>query len=98
MFVSLRVFKGLRVLRCVCVVCLVGMFCLVSCVLVFGDVNVEQQTSPFFSRCHAPSSQPWVFVLHVLFHLGCVRFVVGITVHHVGTLQAHSSVLHKFSC
>ena len=61
MCVSLRVFKGLRVvLRCVCVVCLVGMFGFVSCVLVFGDANVQQQTSPFFSRCHAPSSQPWV--------------------------------------
>ena len=87
--VSLRVFKGLRVvLRCVCVVCLVGMFGFVSCVLVFGDANVQQQTSPFFSRCQAPSSQPWghmtvcyrlpsrtwFFVLHVLFRLGRVRF------------------------
>ena len=45
--VSLRVFKGLSVvLRCVCVVCLVRLFGFVSRVL-FGDVNVEQQTSPF---------------------------------------------------
>ena len=48
MCVSLRVFKGLSVvLRCVCVVCLVRMFGFVSRVLLFGDVNVEQQTSPF---------------------------------------------------
>ena len=92
--VSLRVFKDLRVLRCVCVVCLIGMFGFVSYVLVFGDVNVEQQTSPFFFQVPCPSSQPWrpydrllpvvitylVFVLHVLFRLGCVRFCRWLTI------------------
>ena len=63
--VSLCVFKGLRVvLRCVCVVCLVRLFGFVSRVL-FGDVNVEQQTSPFLPgamlHCPRPGGYMTVF-------------------------------------